>query len=112
MVVAMESIEIGDDTRTGERVSVRDHDHRFDQPGMKIKDQGYVVAGIKIGRDCWLGCNSVVLKGVSIGDGSIIGAGAVVTKSIPPNSIALGVPAKVVRSRTGSDTKAMRQADK
>jgi len=48
---------------------------------------------------CWLGHGVTVLDGVTIGKGSVIGAGAVVTKDIPPYSVALGVPAKVVKSR-------------
>nr|WP_143033346.1 DapH/DapD/GlmU-related protein [Prevotellamassilia timonensis] len=49
--------------------------------------------------DCWIGFNVIILPGVTIGKGSIIGAGAVVTKSIPPYSVAGGVPAKVIKSR-------------
>ena len=55
---------------------------------------------ISIGNDVWLGCNVIVLKGVEIGDGAIIGAGAVVTKSILPNEIWAGVPAKKIGERT------------
>ncbi|WP_067149185.1 sugar O-acetyltransferase [Methanobrevibacter olleyae] len=52
---------------------------------------------IFIGDDVWLGGNVTILPGVKIGNNVIIGAGAVVTKDIPDNSLALGVPAKVVR---------------
>jgi acetyltransferase-like isoleucine patch superfamily enzyme len=48
-----------------------------------------------------IGTNAVVLPGVAIGRGSIVGAGAVVTKDVPPFSIVAGVPARVIRSRTG-----------
>lgn len=53
---------------------------------------------VKIGNNVWLGENVSILKGVTIGDNVIIGLGAVVTKDIPSNSIAVGVPAKVVGS--------------
>jgi carbonic anhydrase/acetyltransferase-like protein (isoleucine patch superfamily) len=53
---------------------------------------------VKIGNNVWLGENVSILKGVTIGDNVIIGLGAVVTKDIPSNSIAVGVPAKVVSS--------------
>lgn len=52
---------------------------------------------IKIGNDVWIGGNVTILPGVTIGNNVVIGAGAVVTKDIPDNSLALGVPAKVVR---------------
>ncbi len=53
---------------------------------------------IHIGDDCWLGGGTIVCPGVTIGDGCVIGAGAVVTKDIPPYSLAVGNPARVVRS--------------
>jgi acetyltransferase-like isoleucine patch superfamily enzyme len=46
----------------------------------------------------WLGCNVLILGGVTVGTGSVVGAGSVVTKSIPPHSFAVGIPAKVIRS--------------
>ncbi|KAL1966997.1 hypothetical protein VTN77DRAFT_3521 [Rasamsonia byssochlamydoides] len=55
---------------------------------------------ITIGNDCWIGGNVVLLAGVTIGNGSTIGAGAVVTKDIPPFSVAVGNPARVVRKVT------------
>lgn len=54
--------------------------------------------GIVIEDNCWLGNGVKVLDGVTIGHGSTVGAGAVVTKSIPPNSVAVGVPAKVIKT--------------
>lgn len=55
---------------------------------------------VTIGNDCWIGGNVVLLAGVTIGNGCTIGAGAVVTKDIPPFSVAVGSPAKVVRKVT------------
>ncbi|KAA6465392.1 sugar O-acetyltransferase [Acidobacteria bacterium AB60] len=52
---------------------------------------------VVIEEDCWLGTGAIVLPGVRIGKGSIVAAGAVVTKDIPPLSVAMGVPARVVR---------------
>ena len=52
-----------------------------------------------IGNDVWIGANAIIMDNITIGDGAIIGAGAVVTKNIPPFSIALGVPAKVIKYR-------------
>jgi acetyltransferase-like isoleucine patch superfamily enzyme len=106
MIVALEAITIGACCRIAERVSIRDHDHRFDDPNIPIVDQGYVTSPIRIGRDCWIGCNAVILKGVSIGDGAVIAAGAVVTKDVPPRCLAGGVPARIIRSLPARETPA------
>ena len=75
------------------------NNHIFADPIEMIRLQGLTRQGVVIGDNCWLGYGVKVLDGVTIGEGSVIGAGAVVTKDIPPYSIAVGVPAKVVRSR-------------
>jgi acetyltransferase-like isoleucine patch superfamily enzyme len=77
----------------------------FTDPNKKIREQGFNFKGIRIEDDCWLGSGVKVLDRVTIGRGSIIGAGAVVTKDIPPYSIAVGVPAKVIDSRDRSNNK-------
>ena len=58
---------------------------------------------ITIGNNCWLGGNVTVCGGVTIGEGCVIGAGSVVTRDIPPNSLAAGVPCKVIRAITEND---------
>jgi acetyltransferase-like isoleucine patch superfamily enzyme len=59
--------------------------------------------GIRIEPDVWLGARVTVLDGVTIGRGSVVGAGAVVTGNLAPYSIAVGVPARVIRSRKPED---------
>lgn len=59
---------------------------------------------VVIGNDCWFGANVVVCPGVTIGDGCVIGAGSVVTRDIPPNSVAAGVPARIIRPITEADS--------
>lgn len=76
-----------------------DHDHGT-TVGMLIGPQPSIKGAILLEKDVWLGCNVIVLKGVSIGEGSIVAAGAVVTKSIPANQIWGGVPAKFIKNRT------------
>lgn len=58
---------------------------------------------ITIGNNCWLASNAVVCAGVTISDNCVIGAGSVVTKDIPSDSLAVGVPAKVIRKITEED---------
>lgn len=59
---------------------------------------------VVIGNNCWFGANVVVCPGVTIGNGCVIGAGSVVTKNIPDNSFAAGVPARVIRKITDADS--------
>lgn len=51
----------------------------------------------------WIGCNVTILKGVTIGRGAVVGAGSLVTKDVPPYAIAVGNPAKVIKSRFTAD---------
>jgi acetyltransferase-like isoleucine patch superfamily enzyme len=67
--------------------------------GARLLDQPRRERDVRIGDDCWLGTGVVVVAGVEIGDGCVVGAGAVVTRSLPPGSIAVGVPARVVARR-------------
>lgn len=69
------------------------------------RNEGWELAKpIHIGSNIWFGANVTVTPGVSIGDGSVIAAGSVVTNDIPPNSLAAGVPAKVVRTIDQNET--------
>ena len=93
-------------TRIGRNVQIAPHcgfspyEHGFDDTDASIREQEIVSAGdIVLEDDVWLGLNVQVLDGVTIGRGTVVGAGAVVTKSLPANSICVGVPARVVRER-------------
>jgi len=57
-----------------------------------------VIAPIKIGNNCFIGLNSIILPGVTIGDNCVIGAGSIVTKDIPPDTVAAGTPARKLTS--------------
>lgn len=92
-------VEIGKGTITGPYFSVHPENHKFADVDSEIRAQGTVRNKIKIGENCWIGAKVTVLSGATIGDNCVIGAGSVVTKSIPDNSIAVGVPARVVRTR-------------
>ncbi len=71
------------------------------QAGSRIAGQPLGHARIEIGDDVWLGARAMVMPSVRIGRGAVIGAGSVVTRDVPENAVAVGVPARVVGSRTG-----------
>ena len=81
----MERIEIGAGTMMGEGVRFYDHDHVY--TAEKIEKWQWTTAPIRVGRDCWIGSNVTILKGVTIGDNTIIGAGCLVRNDIPANSV-------------------------
>lgn len=80
-------VNIGSDVMFGENVCIYDHDHRFDNRELLIREQGYTSSSVVIGNNVWIGSNSVILKGVSIGNNSVIAAGSVVFSDIPENTI-------------------------
>ncbi len=80
------------------------NNHNYADPLKYIADQGVTCKGITIEDDCWLGHAVTVIDGITIGKGSVIGAGSVVTKDIPPYSIAVGTPARVIKSRLPEDS--------
>jgi acetyltransferase-like isoleucine patch superfamily enzyme len=99
-LAARDSLVIGRDCLIAEMVAIRDHDHRFDGPlVVPVREQGHVCAPVTIGDNVWLAGKVTVLKGVTIGDNAVVGANAVVTRDIPANAVAVGVPARVIRYR-------------
>ncbi len=81
----LDYIEIGENTLFGENVKMYDHNHQYDENQVFHKE--FTKSSIKIGTNCWLGSNSVILKGVTIGDNVIIGAGCIIHKDVPANSV-------------------------
>ncbi len=92
-------LTIGNDVRIATHCVFIPANHNFDDVTKPIRQQAETRVGIVIEDDVWIGAGVRVMDGVRIGGGSVIGAGAVVTKSIPQNSVAVGVPARVVGQR-------------
>ncbi len=89
-------ITIGDDCLIGHNVVLATLNHDLDP-----SHRGDLhPAPITLGRNVWVGANVTILPGVTVGDNAVIGAGSLVNKSIPANAVAVGTPAKVIRSVT------------
>ena len=92
-------IEFGAATIVADWVYVCDFDHVFTDVTVPIKDQGIVKSPVRIGPDVWVGVKATILRGVTVGQGCVLAAHTVVKSDLPPYSVAVGVPARVVRDR-------------
>jgi len=94
-----EGLEIGDNALLAQNITITPYSHKFDDPDKIIYSQGGYQRKVTIGRDCYIGMNVCVIYSADVGEGSVVGAGSVITKTIPPYSVAVGVPARVIRKR-------------
>lgn len=95
-LVAFQSIILHDGVMIGEYSSIRDGNHRIVSEG-SIRNSGFEAKAIEVGRNVWIGRGVTILGGVSIGENAVIGANAVVTHNIPAGTVAVGVPARVIK---------------
>ena len=96
---AARSVRIGQNVLIASNVLVTDSDHVVEPGGVPVtKNRKFVTQPVYIEDNCWLGQNSVILKGVTIGHDSIVGANSVVTHDVPPCSVVAGNPASVIKN--------------
>ena len=98
-VGASGGVEVGCNVIMGQKVSFHSENHLYDRLDVPIRQQGTTRIGIIIEDNCWIGSNVTFLDGTHVASGCVIGAGSIVRGFIPPNSIAVGVPARVIKSR-------------
>ncbi len=97
-------VKLGAYTMLGPGVLFTGDDHLYDKPGVPIIFSGRpILRKTTIGKDVWIGTNSIIMAGVTIKDGSIIGAGAVVTKDIDECEIHIGIPNRKIKNRFNTD---------
>jgi acetyltransferase-like isoleucine patch superfamily enzyme len=94
-LAARQSVELGAGAFLAEMVSVRDHDHQVGRPP---SSGAFEVAPVRVGADAWLGAKVTVLRGARVGDRAVVGANAVVRGELPGDAVAVGLPARVVRT--------------
>ena len=98
-IYARNSIEIGDNALIGGNVKILDNDFHpleIEARNNDIKEK-ILSKPVKIGKNCFIGCNSIILKGTELADGCVVGAGAVVSGKFEANSVIAGNPAKVIK---------------
>lgn len=90
-------IQIGNNVIFAQNIVASALNHEYRDPDQPIQAQPILKSPIVVEDDCWIAANAVITAGVRIGKHSVIAAGAVVTKDIPPYSVAVGNPAKVLK---------------
>lgn len=105
-IYARKGIEIGENTAIGGNTKILDNDFHPIEAEARNKlladknggDSDFVPAKpIKIGKNCFIGCNAIILKGTELGDGCVVGAGAVVSGKFEADSVIVGNPARVIK---------------
>lgn len=104
-IACREEVEIGSNCLIGEYVSIHDENHVISREERPLLDKGYTTSPIKIGNNVWIGAKATILPGVIIGSNAVVGANSVVTKSVPPNTVVAGAPARVLRAINYDDHK-------
>jgi len=89
---------IDDYSMIGPYSMIHTANHETD-PSKPLQQQGWIKQPVTIGKWVWVGAAVMILPGVTIGDGAIVGAGSVVAKDIPPWTVAVGNPCKVIKKR-------------
>lgn len=104
-IAAFERVEIGDNCLMASKIFISDCSHGSYGGGTEASDpcsdpnkRTLSASPVSVGNNVWIGENVCILSGVSIGDGVVIGANSVVTKSLPSNVIAVGIPARILKS--------------
>jgi acetyltransferase-like isoleucine patch superfamily enzyme len=92
-------LRIGKNVRIASHAVLLSSSHHIADPATPIVEQGIEGRSTLIEDDVWIGSHAIILGGSRVGAGSVIGAGSIVTGAIPPGVVAVGAPAKVIRSR-------------
>ena len=103
-ISAYQRVAVGGECVIADRVMLIDFDHGVVDVERPIRLQGIYKRDVHVGNNCWIGYGACILRGVTIGDNAIVGTSAVVTKSLPDNAVAAGVPARVIRMRDAPRT--------
>jgi acetyltransferase-like isoleucine patch superfamily enzyme len=92
-------VSIGRECILADRVMLIDFDHGVVEVERPIREQGIYKRDVNVGHNVWVGYGASFLRGARVGDNAVIGTYSVVTRSVPANAVAAGVPVKVLRMR-------------
>jgi acetyltransferase-like isoleucine patch superfamily enzyme len=98
-ISAFQHVSIGRECIVADRVMLIDFDHGVVEVERPIREQGIYKRDVNVGHNVWMGYGVCVLRGITVGNNSVLGTNSVVSKDIPPNAVAAGLPARVLRYR-------------
>ncbi len=98
-ISAFQSVSIGRECILADRVMLIDFDHGVVEVDRPVREQGIYKRDVRIGNNVWIGYGASFLRGTTVGDNCVIGTYAVVSRDVPPNAVAGGVPVRVIRMR-------------
>ncbi len=98
-ISAFQHVSIGRECIIADRVMLIDFDHGVTEVERPIRTQGIYKRDVRVGHNVWIGYGACILRGVTVGDNAIIGTSSVLTRAVPENAVAAGVPARVIRMR-------------
>ena len=97
IITGQGKVTLGDKVIVGPRAMILPVNHRYQDPGAAIKDQGIEAKGIAIADGAWIGAGAMILDGVTLGQNAVVAAGAVVAENVPARTLVAGNPAKKIK---------------
>jgi len=95
--IVLGPVRIGENSLCSQNCFISGQSHRYDDVSVNVRSQGFNIDPVVVGKNVWIGSNSVILPGVKIGNNTVVGAGSTVIKDIPSYAVAVGNPAKVIK---------------
>lgn len=105
------NVSVGEECVISDSIYMCDFDHRTDRIDTPIRNQGIIKSPVIIESNVWIGTKATILRGTRVQQGSVVGANAVVKGIIPEMSIAVGSPARVIRSRRDPTPTSIKSAE-
>jgi len=98
-ISAFQHISIGRECIIADRVMLIDFDHGVVEVDRPVRAQGIYKRDVRVGHNVWIGYGVAILRGVTVGDNSVLGTSTIVSRDVPANAVAAGVPVRVIRMR-------------
>jgi acetyltransferase-like isoleucine patch superfamily enzyme len=98
-ISAFQHVSIGRECIVADRVMLIDFDHGVVQYERPVREQGIYKRDVRVGHNVWIGYGVAILRGTTVGDNSVLGTSTIVTRDVPDNAVAAGVPVRVLRMR-------------